>query len=264
MPPLAEPETLALAMTETLTEALAVMAALPATVAQASALPLWLPMSPATVVASAVSLPAASTSMGPWIFAAWMSAGRFFSTVATTAVTLALAFAAHSSLTVGGVHDAWMLAWPWHEAWHCAFELHLAGVTEPSHFGAVAVPVQPPLQLTDPPQLTPPDAVILQLPLQVPLQVPLQCPGEPGMNVHIASHLPLQVPVHMPVLGIAVPPLAVQVPLQLPAQVPVQSIEPAVGGVHIPVQSASHEPWHMAWTIADPSQYAFALHMPLH
>lgn len=77
-PLLAEPDTLALAMTETLTEALALTAALPATVAQAIALPLWLPMSLTTAEASLVSLPAASTSIGPWICAAATSAGRFF------------------------------------------------------------------------------------------------------------------------------------------------------------------------------------------
>jgi hypothetical protein len=45
-----------------------------------------------------------------------------------------------------------------------------------------------------------------------------------------------------------------QVPVHVPEQVPWQLTVPAVGGVHVPLQSASHEPWQFAATVAEPSQ----------
>jgi hypothetical protein len=220
-------------------------------------------MSLTTAEALLAKLPAADTSCGPCTWTASMIAGMFRCTVATSAVMLALAIALHCRVTVGGVHMAVRFAWPEHAPWQFTFDEHLAGVMVPSHFGAVTATLQPPLQLAIAPQLTPPDAVTLQLPLHVPAQVPLQWAGVPGVIMQAASHLPLQVPLHIPVLGMPVPPIAVQVPLQLPMHVPVQSIEPPVGGVHIPVQSASQEPWHIAETVAEPSHVAFAMHIPL-
>lgn len=242
-------------MTETLTLALAFSEALPAAVTQAMAFPLALPMSLATAPALLAKLPAADTSCGPCTWTASMIAGMFVCTVATSAVMLALAIALHCRVTVGGVHMAVRFAWPEHEPWHCALVVHMAGLMVPSHLGAVTATLQPPLQLAIAPQLTPPDAVTLQLPLHDPAQVPLQWAGVPGVIMQAASHLPLQVPVHIPVLGIPVPPIAVQVPLQLPMQLPLHSIEPPVGGVHMPVQSASQEPVHCAWTVADPRRW---------
>jgi hypothetical protein len=177
---------------------------------------------------------------------------------------LGSAIALHWSATVGGVQLASRFAWLWQLPWQFTFELHMAGVTEPSHVGCVTVTLQPPLQVAIAPQLMPPVAVILQLPLHVPLQVPLQCAGVPCVIMQAASHFPLHVPVHIPVLGMPVPPIAVHVPLQLPMHWPVQSMDPPVGGVHVPEQSASQEPVHMAWTVAEPSHVALALHIPLH
>jgi hypothetical protein len=262
--PPAEVLTLALAMTEKLTLALAETAALPATAAHAIACPLSLAMSLATEVPMLARFVAAVTKIGPCVWTAWMRIGRFFWTVITTACTPALAEALHWRATVGGVQLAWRFALLWQVPWQFTFEVHLAGVTEPSHVGAVTITLQPPLHVAIAPQLTPPVAVTLQLPLHDPLHVPLQCPGLPGVIMHAASHLPLHVPLQAPVLGIPVPPLAVQVPLQLPMHVPLQSIVPAIGGVQVPVQSASHEPWHWAWTLAEPSQVAPTMHIPLH
>jgi hypothetical protein len=59
--------------------------------------------------------------------------------------------------------------------------LHIAGVSCPSHFGAVTATLHLPRQVAIAPQLTPPDAVILQLPLQLPWQVPSQWAGVPGV-----------------------------------------------------------------------------------
>jgi hypothetical protein len=78
--------------------------------------------------------------------------------------------------------------------------------------------------------------------------------------VHAASHLPVHVPLHMPPLWL----VPLHWPLQLPMQVPSQSIEPALGGVHVPVHSAEHEPWQLACAVTDPSHVAIAMHMPLH
>jgi len=87
---------------------------------------------------------------------------------------LALALASHVSETDGGVQVAENSAWLWQLASQFASMLQLGGVSLPSHCGAVAVPVQPPLQLAIAPQLTPPLAEILQSPLHEPAQVPLQ------------------------------------------------------------------------------------------
>ena len=92
----------------------------------------------------------------------------------TTAWTLALAEAPHSRVTVGGVHIALMSAWLLHEAWQFAEALHIGGVISPSHFGAVAVPVQPPLQLTLAPHMMLAFASSLQLPVHLPWQEPSQ------------------------------------------------------------------------------------------
>ena len=100
--------------------------------------------------------------------------GKFLLTVLTRAVTCAVAVPTHERLTVGGVQLALALTWLWQLAWHWALALHDGGVTVPSHLGAVAVPVQPPLHVAFAPQLTPALPVMVQLPLHVPLQVPAQ------------------------------------------------------------------------------------------
>ena len=48
------------------------------------------------------------------------------------------------------------------------------------------------------------------------------------------------------------PPIAVQVPVHIPMHVPSQWTDGSVPGVQLPAQSASHEPWHWAETVADP------------
>jgi hypothetical protein len=78
-------------------------------------------------------------------------------------------------------------------------------------------------------------------------------------------HWPLQVPAHAALSTIMPgPPIAVQVPVHIPMHVPSQWTDGSVPGVQLPAQSASHEPWHWAETVADPSHVALASHMPLH
>lgn len=77
--------------------------------------------------------------------------------------------------------------------------------------------------------------------------------------------MPLHVPEHIALLTIIpVPPIALQVPVHMPSQVPSQWTVGAVPGVHVPVQSAWHEPWQLAATATDPSHVAIALQVPLH
>ena len=73
------------------------------------------------------------------------------------------------------------VAWLWQLAWQFADALHIAGVIWPSHWGAVTITLHPPRHVAMTPQLMPPIAVILQLPLQVPSHVPSQCAGVPGV-----------------------------------------------------------------------------------
>ena len=117
---------------------------------------------------------AAATASGPCVWTASMIAGKFVPIVVTSAVICAEALPVHWRLTVGGVHVALALAWLWQLAWQFALALHDGGVICPSHVGAVAVPVHPPLQVALAPQLTPAFPVMVQLPLHVPLQVPAQ------------------------------------------------------------------------------------------
>jgi hypothetical protein len=73
------------------------------------------------------------------------------------------------------------------------------------------------------------------------------------------------VPEHWALVTIvAVPPDAVHVPVHMPLHVPSQCTDGSVPGVHVPVQSASHEPVHWAETVAEPSHVALASHIPLH
>ena len=125
-------------------------------------------------------------------------------------------------LTEGGVHVALALTWLWHCPVHCALALQEGGVTWPSQVGAVAVPVQPPLQVALAPQLTPAFPVIVQSPLHVPLHVPAQwtAGGVPAVSVQLASQLPLHWPMHAALLTCVVPPLATQEPVQFPEQLP--------------------------------------------
>jgi hypothetical protein len=103
-----------------------------------------------------------------------MIAGRFVFTVFTSAVTSDDALALHSSVADGGVHIAWTSTLLWQLAWQLALALQAGGVILPSHFGALYVALQPPLQLTIAPQLTIAFAARVQLPVHVPLHDPSQ------------------------------------------------------------------------------------------
>src|ERR1700682_6211979 len=103
-----------------------------------------------------------------------------------------LAVALHSRVAVGGVQTAVASACPWQLAWQFTSALHIGGVIFPSHLGAVAVPMQPPLQLTMAPQSTFAFASSLQLPVHFPVHDPSQCPGFAAVYWHCASHWPLQ------------------------------------------------------------------------
>lgn len=194
------------------------------------------------------TVPAAWTASFPWSSTALSSAGKFFVTVAWSAVICDVAVPVHERATLGGVQVALAFTWLWHWAWHSALALHEGGVTCPSHLGAVAVPVQPPLQVAFAPQLTPPLALILQSPLHVPLHVPAQCTagGVPCVYVQLASQVPWHVPLQAALVTWLVPALPTQEPVQLPEHVPWHWIDGAVPGVasHSPVQSAEHEPVH--------------------
>ena len=114
--------------------------------------------------------------------------------------------------------------------------MQFGGWIVPSHLGAVYATVQPPLQLTFAPQLMFAFAASLQSPVQLPLQVPSQCAGMPGVIVHIASHWPLHVPEQCaPFAPVGLP---AHVPKQVPEHVPSHCTFAAVGGVHVPEQSA--------------------------
>jgi len=96
-------------------------------------------------------------------------------------------------------------------AWQFASAMHIGGVISPSHFGAVYITLQPPLQLTMAPQLTLAIASSLQLPVHLPLHEPSQCAGLAGVYMQTASHWPLHVPEQL-----AIPPAPVAVPLHVP------------------------------------------------
>lgn len=96
-------------------------------------------------------------------------------------VTSLDALALHSRVAAGGVHIALTSALLWQLAWQLALALQLGGVILPSHLGAVAVPVQPPLQLTFAPHITLAFASSVQLPVHVPWHEPSQCAGVPGV-----------------------------------------------------------------------------------
>jgi hypothetical protein len=110
-----------------------------------------------------------------------MIGGRFVDRVVTRACTLADALALHSSCAVGRVHVAVSEAWLLQLAWQFADALHIGGVIWPSHWGAVTITLHAPRQVAMTPQLTPPVAVILQLPSHDPWQVPSQCASVPGV-----------------------------------------------------------------------------------
>jgi hypothetical protein len=192
-------------------------------------------------------------------------AGRFFFTVVTRVVTSADALALHSRDATGGVHFAVTSALLWQLALQLAVAMQLGGVILPSHFGALYVAEQPPLQFTLAPHMTIALASSLQLPVHVPEHEPSQCAGVPGVYTHAASHLPLQVPMHDALLTIIpVPPIAVHVPVQFPMHVQWQLMLGAVPGVQVPEQSAWHEPWQFAAAVTVPSQVALALHVASH
>ena len=75
-------------------------------------------------------------------------------TVVCRAVSCAETLPVHWRLTAGGVQVAVAFAWLWQLPWQFALALHEGGVICPSQVGAVAVPVQPPLQVAVAPQLT--------------------------------------------------------------------------------------------------------------
>ncbi len=164
--PPAEELTLALALTETVTLADAEVAATTWALHDRASTPRFAP--------TCATVPAAWTASFPLVWIAARIAGKFFVIVVCSAVSCDDAVPVHERLAEGGVHDALAFTWLWHWAWHCALALHEGGVTCPSHFGAVAVPVQPPLHVAVAPQLTEALPVILQSPLHVPLQVPPQ------------------------------------------------------------------------------------------
>jgi hypothetical protein len=94
--------------------------------------------------------------------------------VVTSVMSWPLTMPPHWRLTLGGVHMAASDAWLWQLAWQLADALHIGGVICPSHFGAVTITLQPPRQVAIPLHMTPPIALILQLPLHVPVHVPSQ------------------------------------------------------------------------------------------
>jgi hypothetical protein len=179
--PPADVLTLALACTVTVMLAVADTPAVAAASAQASALPLALPRSWTTELPVVARFAVACRARGPWVCTALMIAGRFFDRVVTSVCKEPDALAPHSSCTVGGVHAAVSDAWLSQLAWQFADALHAGGVIWPSHVGAVTITLQAPRHVAIAPQLTPPVAVILQLPSQLPLHVPSQWAGVPGV-----------------------------------------------------------------------------------
>src|SRR5690606_11373321 len=204
---LADPLTLALASTLTLTEAEAV-----------PAMSMAAPMQPrASIPASATTLgssaPASTTvsaaraarfPIPSWIL---KIAGSLYWRATASFFRSALASPLASTKTCGGSHFAICAVLALQRAWHEASTL--GGLNSPVHFGAlnsaVQEPVQVPLHFASP--------LSLHSPWQVPLQVPSQLP-----LVSLPSHSPWHLPWHSP--SHFTPPCALQVPLHAPLHWP--------------------------------------------
>jgi len=107
-------------------------------------------------------------------------AGRFVFSEVMSFARSGDAVPSHSRDAWGGVHMALNSAWLWQLASQSTFDMHIAGLSSPSHLGAVYMTLHPPLQLTIAPHMTFAFASSLQLPVQVPLHEPSQCAGLPG------------------------------------------------------------------------------------
>jgi hypothetical protein len=141
------------------------------------------------------------------------------------------------------------------------FELHIAGLTVPSHWGAVPITLQPPRQRTLAPQLASALPWILQSPVHVPLHVPSQCAETPPVYVQ----LPLQRPLHLPAQVVPFAGALSHCPVHMPAHDPSQWTVGCVAETsHSPLQSAEHDPVQFAAKVALPSQTAFTAHEPPH
>jgi hypothetical protein len=132
-----DPLTLALAITETLTLAAAFTEAEAPTAAHASAFPPALVTLLTTASPVVFTWAAASSASFPCVWNPARRAGRFFLTVATSAVTSAEALALHSREATGGVQCALTSALLWQLALQLALAMQLGGVIFPSHFGAL-------------------------------------------------------------------------------------------------------------------------------
>jgi hypothetical protein len=117
-----------------------------------------------------------------------MTAGMFVCSSVESVWSCPETLPSHASVTVGGVHVACASALVSQLPWQLALPMQLGGVSLPSHVGAVAVPVHPPRHVAFAPQLTPPEAVIVQSPVQLPLQVPLQWTVALAASMQAASH----------------------------------------------------------------------------
>jgi hypothetical protein len=97
-----------------------------------------------------------------------------------SAVISGEAVPSHSRVACGGVQLASNSAWLWQLTSQSTFDWHIAGLSSPSHLGAVYMTLHPPLQLTIAPHMTFAFASSLQLPVHLPLHEPSQCAGVPG------------------------------------------------------------------------------------